>query len=101
MKRHNNISENPVIKPGKEVGALKYKLETVRFGSIGVGSADQAYAVLIRLYPDIANKELAKEHIHRICKSHDEGIPFNLFENKRSFAIGGFGAPVYIAISKI
>lgn len=80
---------------------LRYKLETPDFGKIGVGSAAQAYMVLTKLYPEIGNKELAKEHVFRICKSHDEGTPFDLGDNKRSFAIGGFGSPVYISISKI
>lgn len=92
------VIENQVTAVGT---VLRYKLETTEFGKIGVGSAGQAYILLTKLYPEIANKELAKEHIFRICKSHDEGTPFDLFDNKRSFAIGGFGSPVYISISKI
>lgn len=80
---------------------LRFKLETTDFGKIGVGSAGQAYIILTKIYPKIANKELAKEHIFRICKSYDEETPFNLTDNKRSFAIGGFGPPVYITISEI
>lgn len=83
------------------MSTLKYQLNTVEFGNFGVESAGQAYILLTKLFPEIANKELAKQHIYRICKSHDENIPFDLFENKRSFAIGGFGAPRYISISKI
>lgn len=80
---------------------LKYQLQTVEFGNFGVESPEQAYILLVKLYPSIANKELAKEHIFRICKSHDEKIAFDLFRNKRSFAIGGFGAPTYVSISKL
>ncbi|ADX66953.1 Uncharacterised protein [Weeksella virosa] len=83
------------------MSTLKYQLNTVEFGNFGVESAGQAYILLTKLFPEIANKEKAKQHIYRICKSHDENIPFDLFENKRSFAIGGFGAPRYISISKI
>ena len=89
---------NQVVSVGT---VLRYKLETTEFGKIGVGNAEQAYKILVNLYPEISNKELAKQHVFRICKSHDEGTAFDLFENKRSFAIGGFGAPVYISISKI
>ena len=80
---------------------MKYKLETSELGKIGVSTPEQAYILLVKLYPEIANREKAKEHIFRICKSHDEGIPFNLFDNKRNFAIGGFGRPIYISISKV
>ena len=42
---------------------LKYQLQTVEFGNFGVESPEQAYILLVKLYPSIANKELAKEHI--------------------------------------
>lgn len=92
------VIDNQVVAIGT---VLRYKLNTSDFGNIGVGSAIQAYAILIKLYPNISNKDLAKEHIKRICKCHDEGIKFDLIDNKQSFAIGGFGSPVYISISKI
>ena len=85
----------------KKMENLKYQLQTVEFGNFGVESAGQAYVLLTKLFPEIANKELAKQHIFRICKAHDENIAFDLFDNKRSFSIGGFGAPTYISISKI
>lgn len=76
----------------------KYQMRTVEFGKFGVESAGQAYILLTKLFPEISNKELAKQHIFRICNSYDKGIPFDLGENKRSFAIGGFGAPTYVSI---
>ena len=79
---------------------IKFLLSTPDFGRVGVSTPAQAYLILMKLYPDIANKKLAKEHIFRICKSHDENIPFDLGDNKRGFAIGGFGSPVYVSIYK-
>ena len=75
---------------------LKYQLQTVEFGNFGVESPEQAYILLVKLYPSIANKELAKEHIFRICKSHDEKLLLIYFAIKGHFPIGGFGAPLDI-----
>ncbi len=67
---------------------------------IGFNKPQEIYIVLIKLYPDIANKEKAKNHIFRICNAIDNDIEFDLINNRPYFAIGGFGAPNYVGIRK-